>query len=974
MGGAPAGSSTGMDDEQYQRWKSGTLQTPTAPVAPPTPGYLSRVGSDYGAAGTSITDTLAKNAEVQRSAAPVAKKLGSEISTGFNTAGDVAGATFAPINQAPGVHQAMEGIGKTGTAISDKLMKIPGYSQFFEGLSQHLDANPGEAHTIGSAVNLAMLGLGGEGEAPVVDAGKTLVEGTRSAVSPLVTDTVGAVKHIPDSIAKAQAAFEKASVGKVVKSRIKELDKLESGNAVVRKAIANAGTRGIDVKDIVANTDLLQGAVDKSGTLRTTQDGGAVDQLNEFIKPQEGVISQTLEREGKTVPLADLEKTLVDAVGKSSVKGGAKIRALKNAAQDIEGYKLDAVDAEGKPWVEGESQGEPHIPLKIVHDAKVDKYANIDYTNPESAKTDKVIAKALKETVEKNTDSVDAKALNEELSSHYATLGFLEKLDGKKVAGGRLGKYFAQTVGSIVGSHFGPLGGIIGAEAGGLLKGAQMEQTFGKGGGTALEQSDAMKAAIEANQSSKSEGNRNTAQATNSTNDIPSSVAPEDVVSAAHQSIVDNGGVTISPTGDQPTSGYAYAPAKDTEFSVPKEYFNTQHIADFVEKNADLLTQPGNHIGGWESDGKVYLDISRVGEPSAKTLDEAQKASQLAAFDLSNFKEIPLGKIENGVYTALDEASAIHDSHSRENSAANSEGGDGGIPEGAGEARALTEDQQKVRDSKEFKDFPRNENVISPEEKAVEDSAIVKYLSQKKEMLAQYLKDHGNLVNTDEARKYFTDIGYNGTNSQSIQEAASQLAKDALAHLIEKNTGSGKNGYYMAGSSGAGKTHATTNMAAEFKKAAFVLDGNLSNPTTALSKIATAEAAGLLPTIVHIWREPVEAWKDGVVDRMLGSGESAGRVVPLKEFLKNLVGSLSTVKKAIGKGIPVTGIHNSMDGTIKSNSMSAIRKLEIPPSVQAEGIAYVEGLAKGGSVTKDQYEALLAGIPHKPYEAIADKP
>lgn len=324
-------------------------------------------------------------------------------------------------------------------------------------------------------------------------------------------DTVGAASNlVPASMLPKESAARQA---RVIAQRNVELAKLENNNASIRKVVETAKSKGIDVKDIVSNTDLLHNSVDSSGTIRTTNPGGAVEQLTHFIQPQEDVISQTLQREGKMISFSDLEKQLNEAVNNSSVKGGAKLRAQQNVKQDIQGYLLDAVDSNGKPWIPGKSVGEPQIPLSTVHDAKVDKYSNIDYTNPESKKIDKVIAKTLKQIVENNTDSVDVKKLNEELSKHYATLNFLEKLDGRKVDGGKLGKYFAQTIGGMVGSHFGPLGTIAGAEVGGLIKGAAMKGKFGTALGKDLEQSPAMREAIAANVAhSNSLGNRNSAQ------------------------------------------------------------------------------------------------------------------------------------------------------------------------------------------------------------------------------------------------------------------------------------------------------------------------------------------------------------------------------------------------------------------------------------------------------------------------------
>lgn len=267
-------------------------------------------------------------------------------------------------------------------------------------------------------------------------------------------------------------------VNRIIDQRTKELDQIESNYTTIRKQVA--GNKGDEAKKILASTDLLQGAVDTDGTLRTE---GAIAELNAFLKPQEDVIYKNLVSEGKTIPLTEVEKRLKSAVDASGVKGGARLRALKNVEDDIAGYALDA-DKNG------------NIKIADIHKAKVDKYANINYLDPESKKIDKVIAKSLKGIVESETKSVDVKKLNDELSQYYSVQKLLEKLEGKKVKGGKLGKYFAQTIGAIVGSHFGPLGAIAGSEIGGAIKGANMSSKFGGATGNKLQQSEAMQAAI----------------------------------------------------------------------------------------------------------------------------------------------------------------------------------------------------------------------------------------------------------------------------------------------------------------------------------------------------------------------------------------------------------------------------------------------------------------------------------------------
>lgn len=603
-GGPSASTTGLVDDSQYQAWKNGTQQSVMTPAAAPpdTRNVFQKVagtfvdpiavtgerfGEAVGAAGLQGANavsggaldrftqhhfghTLDQGIQSVTDAGSTVPLLGTPIqASNKDTAEEVGGRALSTIALGAkgilaggalfGAGGAMQQDKDTfgvaadaiGTALAGKILQYgfhatsPYIAKAMEQYGAPVVAKI--AHLVPEESRAAFNAFADKIGASVPDvAGAEVLPKPVSSVINKTNDVVGAVADAPFKAAESAVADKFSSemspsrAGRLVDNRVKELDKLESGNAVIRKAIANGNSKGIDVKRILANTDLLQGAVDNSGTIRTTHDGGAVDQLNEFIKPQEDVISKTLLREGKTIPVSQLEEELKQAINDSPVKGGAKIRALKTLSQDIAGYKLDAVDAEGNPWVEGKSEGEPHIPLATVHDAKVDKYANIDYSNPESSRTDKVLARALKENVENNTDSVDAKKLNAELAQHYAVLNLLEKLDGKKVAGGRLGKYFAQTVGAVIGGHFGPLGGIVGAEAGGALRGAQMASTFGKGGGTALEQSEAMKEAIAANeehQSSKSLGKRNTAQSTNTTKEnmtgTPEIVAPENAPEAA---------------------------------------------------------------------------------------------------------------------------------------------------------------------------------------------------------------------------------------------------------------------------------------------------------------------------------------------------------------------------------------------------------------------------------------------------------
>lgn len=296
-----------------------------------------------------------------------------------------------------------------------------------------------------------------------------------SLVAPLAGKAAGKV---------GQKFSKDARIQNIVDNNYRALTQLEDSNAALRKVVAKNKERGIDPKRLLAESDYLVGAVDDTGTLRTMQEGGAVSKAREFITPMEDVVTLNLQREGKTISLDDVRQQMIDNVNASGIKGGDKINALRKIESEISGLALDA-DANG------------HVPLSVVHDAKRYKYANIDYLNPGSKNTDKIIARTLKDIVEKGTESVDVKKLNDELSSYYSMLSFLEKLDGKKVQGGKLGKYFAQTIGAIAGGQVGgPIGSVVGAEVGGRLRGAMMKSTFSKASGKAPKASALLEDAI----------------------------------------------------------------------------------------------------------------------------------------------------------------------------------------------------------------------------------------------------------------------------------------------------------------------------------------------------------------------------------------------------------------------------------------------------------------------------------------------
>lgn len=344
---------------------------------------------------------------------------------------------------------------------------------------------------------------GAYGAASAIDSGGSFKDVASGASQGALTGAVlGAGLSLAGSgVSKASTLFDKnAQKNNLIASRQKELSKLENSYASIRTATEKAKDRGFDPKKVIAETDLLNGAVDKDGTIRTTHEGGAVEKVRKFIQPKEKIVSQLLDIEGKTINVKDIEKQLRNNIDGSNLEGEALDAAHAKIDREIKGL-LRRADEVG------------NVPISKIQDAKISKYNNLNYLDPSSKNADKSIARTYKDIVAGNTESADVNALNNELAEQYSVMGILEKLDGKKVAGGRLGKYFAQTTGAIIGSHFGPIGSVVGAEVGSGLKGSLMKNKFRGQTGIKMQDSPAMKAALEkVAQSSNNTGNRMIAQ------------------------------------------------------------------------------------------------------------------------------------------------------------------------------------------------------------------------------------------------------------------------------------------------------------------------------------------------------------------------------------------------------------------------------------------------------------------------------
>jgi len=374
-----------------------------------------------------------------------------------NKVGDVAGSFIETIkdetNTAP------------GAVASRELIKW--YSNLDEKQKANVDAVGGIAELVSEFVGV---GVAKRGIKPGVRLAKEGIDVAEITIKGKLDDVVKNTKQRLDT--------------SLTENINKELFNIENNYAKLRKANEFSTDAGAASRRRIAQTDVLANAVDTDGTLRTLQKGGAVDQYRKLtVDGVESVVRDNLVREGKTINLEQIRAALKRQIGTSGLEGADLLTAVKGVEKEISGLALRA-DELG------------NILLDKLHDAKISTTRNINFqTPPETATYRKAVARTYKDLVEEVSD-LPVKKWNGELGKFYGDIEKLKNLDGRKVKGGRLGKYFAQVSGNLIGGAAGgavggpagmAIGTIVGGEAAGLIKGKTLASTFGRKRGLAPE-------------------------------------------------------------------------------------------------------------------------------------------------------------------------------------------------------------------------------------------------------------------------------------------------------------------------------------------------------------------------------------------------------------------------------------------------------------------------------------------------------
>jgi len=443
----------------------GLAKTTTDPVR--KQNLINQAKQSYQLAGTSYEEVL-----------PAIQKTGLQIAgEGLGTALDVATA---------GTYGGLAKGAKTGQLLT----KSPKLAKAAETIGVGVTKPLATKVTLPTAAKSIATGAGigyGYDVASKLEAGKT----GASALTPGLGTAIGVALPLAGKVvSKTGVLTSKAEKTAANLSKVEdEIAKIERNYAKTRPLVDKTA----EARKLIAQSDVLVGAVDDTGTISTKLKGGAIDKFKaQTIDDAEGIVRTGLQNEGIAISPNIVKEQLKKSILNSKLEGAELKRALNKIDDEVDGLAI-------------KSNSEGYIKLENLQDAKIFTYQNVDYNKPTSKLEAKAFANAYKTLIENNS-RLNIKEVNSELAKYYDAIDLLDMLDGRKVKGGKLGKYAARIGGQIAGSALGgsvggypgmAVGTIVGGELSAKIQGMLMSRTFGKGVGAGLKKSSVLEKATQ---------------------------------------------------------------------------------------------------------------------------------------------------------------------------------------------------------------------------------------------------------------------------------------------------------------------------------------------------------------------------------------------------------------------------------------------------------------------------------------------
>jgi hypothetical protein len=270
-----------------------------------------------------------------------------------------------------------------------------------------------------------------------------------------------------------------------------------------------------------------------------------------------------------------------------------------------------------------------------------------------------------------------------------------------------------------------------------------------------------------------------------------------------------------------------------------------------------------------------------------------------------------------------------------------------------------------------FESFYKNPKSLNPEFQKINDK-FFKYIGDNIDNVSsKYWKKFGKVLNTDNIREFSEDyMGDKSLYSAAVHEPSSALTKKLYLDKLKEAPKAGEDAsiYMTAGGSGAGKTSGISKSKAVqdlVKKSQMTYDSNMNKFNTTDEKIKLALDHGKDVVYIYTYRDPVEAFINGVVPRGRPKNGINERVVPIINHEDTHNGSLETFKKIIQKyqNNPKVDIHfvdNSLGkGKQMFRDLDEIKNFKPSTGLQNKLKNIVEDLYAKGELTLSEYRGYL---------------
>lgn len=277
--------------------------------------------------------------------------------------------------------------------------------------------------------------------------------------------------------------------------------------------------------------------------------------------------------------------------------------------------------------------------------------------------------------------------------------------------------------------------------------------------------------------------------------------------------------------------------------------------------------------------------------------------------------------------------------------------------------------------------IPRADYPLSKEQLEVQEKFAKQVESDPEKAIRDYTAKYGNILNADNAKELSPDyMKDKSTMAPAVHETASWLVKQIYKRELAQDAPPGKANmvFFTAGGAGAGKTTAveSTHHGKEVSdRAQIIYDGTLRPASSAISKIDQALNAGKSAVVAFTHRDPVEAFRNGVLGRAARqeAKDGSGRTVMLDEFIRQHTSVRDSMMEVYNRYRDHPDFHMMIfDNSRGAGNAKLVPSMnDLPPgrkdadNLRKELKGVLDDVYRQGKISRKIYEATLGeGFSH----------